>query len=472
MRNIFLHGLFGLIVATSLTLVAGCGRENPVGSADTRLSPTVEVVAHAEGMPGSRSFCEANSISLAPGVSGPTLSDIASFQTVYSTDFVVAGVGGMRDVGSATLAVAGITGPVTEAYLFWNGPSNDTSPTANANVLVDGNAVVGTNIGFSADNCWGYDHSQSYRADVTSIVSGAGNGNYALTGFGSGNVNTNGASIIVFFNDGNPANNRDVVVYDGNDSNVPNSYDAAGWNLVLGGINYTAGLANIQLHVADGQDFGAGNDAAILLNAGVLEPTGQIFEGNTVPSANNGPTNNGSLWDIRRWDITSYLSPGPNVLTLTSGIAVDCLGLIVAVIDLPAGAAPSAESFFTGGGFLDTRDGKLNFGFNAGPREMGGEVKGQLQVTVHGTKMRIHGTSVETYSVSGDCATFSGSCKVDNVSGYTYAVRTCDIAEPGKDADAFAIVVWDASDVVVAAYGGIIAGGNVQKHDLLFAVAP
>jgi hypothetical protein len=471
MRNIFLHGICGLTVAASLALVAGCGRETPVASPDSRLGATTGIVAQGEAMRGSNAYC-GSEMSLAPGISGPALNDIASFETVYSTDFVVAGVGGMRNIGSATLAVAGITGPVTEAYLFWNGPSNDTSPTANANVMVNGNPVVGANIGFSHDNCWGYDHSQSYRADVTGIVSAAGNGNYALAGFGAGEVNTNGASIIVFFNDGNPANNRDVVIYEGNDSNIPNSYDADGWNLFLSGVNYTAGLASIQLHVADGQDFGPSNDDALVLNAAVLEPVGQIFEGNSVPSANNGPDNNGSLWDIRRWDITSFLSPGPNNLTLTTGSRIDCLGLVVAVVDLPAGSAPSAESFFTGGGFLGEGKEKVNFGFNAGPREMGGEVKGQLQVTDHATKKKIHGTTVETYSVSGDCATFSGSCKVNNVAGYTYAVRTCDIAEPGKDADAFALIVWDASDVVVCSYAGIIAGGNVQKHDLLFAVAP
>ena len=210
--------------------------------------------------------------------------------------------------------------------------------------MVNATTVVGTNIGVSDNNCWGYNNSQAYRADVTSLVQATGNGLYNLSGFGA--LNPNGASLIVFFNDGNGANNRDVVIFDGNDSNVsfpgisanPNApADPAGWNVTLSGINYTSGTSFIELHVSDGQIF---NDDAVKINNTTFIPTGPIFSGNTVPGANNGPANNGRLWDIQSFNVTAFLNPGPNVLNLTTGLGADCLGLIVALINLPAGAAP------------------------------------------------------------------------------------------------------------------------------------
>jgi len=298
---------------------------------------------------GSTAYCEDPGTSSGPGLQ--TNNNIMTFETQYAVDYARAGVGGMRNVGSATIALAGVSGAVSKAYLYWSGPTNTTVPTANASVFVDGIPIIGTNIGFSDNNCWGFNNSQAYRADVTLIVQtklGGPNGSYALTGFGSGPpVNTNGASLLVFFNDGNPLNNRDVVLFDGNDSNIPNIYDAPGWNVSLPGINYTAGTADMELHVADGQSF---PDDALTLNAATLEPVGAIFQGTSVPSANPGPTGNGSLWDIRNWDVTSYLSPGPNTLTLTTGVVSDCLSLHVAAINLPAGAAPNQPPICDAGG--------------------------------------------------------------------------------------------------------------------------
>ena len=291
-----------------------------------------------EDLRGSHAFCD-------PGIlSNPSLgveNNIAGFTTVLNTDYVSAGVGGMRNIGSATITLAGVSGTINRAYLYWHGPTNSSNPAANASVFVNGSPVVGTNIGFSNDNCWGFANSQAYRADVTSLVQATGNGAYSLTGFGSGAINTNGASLLVFFNDGTAANNRDIVIFDGNDSNIPNSFDANGWNVSLSGITVGAPLppasASIEMHVADGQSF---IDDALILNATTLVPTGGIFNGVSVPSANSGPTGNGSLWDIRSFDVTSYLSVGPNTLTLTTGVASDCLALVVAVINLPAGTAP------------------------------------------------------------------------------------------------------------------------------------
>jgi hypothetical protein len=287
------------------------------------------------GMPGTFAIDGGGSGEPGSGDVG-VLNDIAPFTTVFNTDVVYAGVGGLRDhPAGGDITVSGVSGTVTKAFLYWHGPTNSSDPTINANVTLAGNAVVGTNIGLSSDNCWDFQNSQAYRADVTSIVSG--NGTYHFVGSANDTANLNGASIAVFFNDGNPANNRDVVIFDGNDSNTTNPFDAPGWNVSLPGINYTSGSASMDMIVSDGQTF---SDNALTLNGQTLVPTGGIFQGDTVPTAGGGPSN-GFLWDQKSFDITSFLTPSPNTLTLTSGFTSDCLSLIVAAVNLPAGAAPN-----------------------------------------------------------------------------------------------------------------------------------
>ena len=264
-------------------------------------------------------------------------NDLAAFTTVQNTDWAQAGLGGMRGVGSGTIALSGVSGSVTKAYLYWHGPTSTTDPLANASVSFGGSAITGTNIGFSDDNFWTpYVNSQAYRADVTSLVSG--NGNYALSGFTKSGVEINGASLIVFYNDGNAANNRDVVLFNGNDANFNNIYDADGWNSTLAGINYSGGTASISFHVSDGQNFGATDDGTLLLNGTALA-TGGIFQGASTPFSTGG-VSNGKLWDIRTFDVTSFLSPGLNSFNIRMSPVSDALSEVVVAIDLPVGSAP------------------------------------------------------------------------------------------------------------------------------------
>jgi len=141
----------------------------------------------------------------------------------------------------------------------------------------------------------------------------------------------------VFFNGGSPSSKRDVYLFNGNDSNIPNPYDGNGWSATLSGISYSSGAANLQLHVSDGQnlnEFGSPTED-ISLNEQPQGTTGHVFDGNTVPSTNNGPGNNGNLWDVRNFPIQTFLSPGLNSLQLTAASSPsDCLSFVVAVVDV------------------------------------------------------------------------------------------------------------------------------------------
>jgi hypothetical protein len=279
---------------------------------------------------------------LALGLAVPAAeaSDIQPFKTVYATDVAYAGLGGMRGIGNGSIALTGVSGTVTEALLFWHGPTNSADPASSAAVSFAGQPVTGTNIGTSASNCWGFDNSQAYRADVTSLVTG--DGSYALADFTKTGVDINGAQLVVFFDDGDAANNRDIVMFEGNDSNVSNPFDADGWNVSLPGIQYAGGAASMDMIVSDGQTF---TDGSLEINAATLDPGPNLFQGDTVPSA--GSNNNGLLWDQRQFDITSQLTPGTNTVTITHSYVDDCLSLVLAAVNLPAGSAPNQPTTTT-----------------------------------------------------------------------------------------------------------------------------
>lgn len=265
-------------------------------------------------------------------------NEVTEHTTWFGVDTVSAGLGGLRTIGAGTLELSGVTGPVSKAVLYWHGPTDVEETDANATIGFDGTQITGDNIGLASDNCWGYANSQAYRADVTDLV--AGDGSYELTGLNDWDrgVDINGVSLVVAFDDVDPSNDRDVVFFDGNDSNIHSEFDPEGWDVSLHGIDYSSGSANITLHVADGQEWA---DDDVVVNDVVVAAGPQVFRGDTVPDAGSANSMDGGLWDIRPFDVTSLLAPGENSLHLTTGLAGDCLSLVVAAIDLPAGAAPS-----------------------------------------------------------------------------------------------------------------------------------
>jgi len=256
---------------------------------------------------------------------------------ISGTDVAEFGFGGMRGDGTGTITVAGVSGAVTKALLFWNGPTNSTEPAANAAVTFADAAITGTNIGFASSNCWPFDNSQSYRADVTSLVTG--NGEYSLADFTKEDADINGVALIVFYDDGNSSNDRNYVMFNGNDSNVTSTFDPAGWDETIAGVPYSGGTASIDFVVSDGQTF---DDRDVVVNGITLAAGPAIFQGDT----SGGPFSaSGSLWDVKPFTIPSgVLNPGSNNLHLTSAEPTeegqDCLSLVVAAANVPASTGP------------------------------------------------------------------------------------------------------------------------------------
>lgn len=248
----------------------------------------------------------------------------------FTGDIATFGVGGVRDLDLirtpfASLQVDGV-GEVSRALLYWHGPTDRVGDNAGSRVTFAGQEIVGTQIGYADDNCWGYDNSQAYRADVSGLVEG--DGSYVVSDFISrdvGRVNANGFSLVVLHDDGDTSNDVEATVYNGNDSNVSSQYDPEGWNALLAVPLGEPGTTRVELHVADGQGF---TDAAVLFGGQLLTGAGAVFQGTTVPDAGSASTTNGGLWDVR--------SLGAGVVEgaaqLTSGLRSDCLSLVAAIV--------------------------------------------------------------------------------------------------------------------------------------------
>ncbi|HYC00694.1 MAG TPA: hypothetical protein VEC57_16280 [Candidatus Limnocylindrales bacterium] len=264
-----------------------------------------------------------------------------------NTDYMSFAVGGVGD-GPADITVSGLTGNVRKAFLYWHGVdltgSGGDGIYDAQNVTLDGEEVTGQSLGDASTNCWGSGSSRAFFADVTDIVDG--NGTYTFLPELKTGHDTNGATLVVLFNDGNGSNNRDLVFFEGNDSDAGGSVgDPTGWQATLNDINYGGGSVLAQLHVADGQAFGPGDDNPVTFTSAegmvTINDTANLFDGNSVPDAGNDRASNGSLWDLHTFDITgAFNEPGTYSLSLAQTYINDCHSLVVTMIDLAAGAAP------------------------------------------------------------------------------------------------------------------------------------
>ena len=283
---------------------------------------------------------------LAFAIGAAHAAEIQPTRTVRNIDMATAGVGGIKS-GTGSIALAGVSGSVRKAYLYWHGV-NINGAYGRGTVSFNGQPVSGRSLGISGTNCWGATgRSQAFEADVSALVSG--NGTYSLSGLGNAGTGeeANGASLVVLYNDGNAGNDRDVVFYTGNDSIIGATQfgDADGWRATLPATAYSGGQVKATLHVADGQDSPYPDGTVTFSTAGGLVSiydTNALFDGNSLPSAGDPrpPTGEG-MYDVHAFDITAaFGSPGTRSLSIQAPPGGDCTALIAATIDFAPGNAP------------------------------------------------------------------------------------------------------------------------------------
>ena len=272
--------------------------------------------------------------------------------TASGVDWVSAGVGGIPD-DTAHITVTGVTGTVTQAFLYWDGMNNVDSGVAvydNPNITIDGNAVTGTALGDTSTNCWGQGSTRAFIADVTPFV--GGNGTYALAGLHSSpSYSMNGASLVVLFDDGDASNNHDLIFYEGNDSTSiaqTFTFEDYGWHAFLNGITYNGGNVSMQFHVADGQTVNNGDDGTATLHGphGDLTiddtPSLGLWDGQSVPLEGTSRSPGDALWDIETFDVSSvFPAQGTYDIYIDSDpLPADCIALVAIIVDLPSAQGP------------------------------------------------------------------------------------------------------------------------------------
>ena len=118
----------------------------------------------------------------------------------------------------ATFSISGIPScaSILKAFIYSSASGPNTAITLTVtNPASSTSTVALTNIGTHVDKCWGYGSSQTYRADVTSLISGSGN--YVISGFPVivGSNDTDGATLFIIYSDPSQNYTGSIVMADG-----------------------------------------------------------------------------------------------------------------------------------------------------------------------------------------------------------------------------------------------------------------
>lgn len=210
--------------------------------------------------------------------------------TLVGGGMVTQGVGLARRNNGPSSGVIGITGipngaSVTKALLYWAVLAGD-DPL----VTVNGNGVVGTQIGRSPETCYfnnpnpdpNHDN-RVYRADVTSLVTG--NGSYTVAGVGDvlQPADGQGASLLVVYKDDSASFQRTIIINDGatTGGNQGSHYGSVAHTFGTLPTARTVLGASLHVGIADGQpEF---NEGAMTLGTHQALPPNALY-GSDGPS--------------------------------------------------------------------------------------------------------------------------------------------------------------------------------------------
>lgn len=264
---------------------------------------------------------------------------------------VASGGTALRNLPGGGITIAGLTGPVAEAWLYWAVITLGAPPAGAATILLRRDlptrsgqrTLTGTVVGEGDTPCWGGDRVTVYRARVPTTVAN-GNGAYLVSlpagvpgatdgrepWVGSPLPAYEGASLVAIQADGA----HTVALYD---------VDFAGRTFVSGAglaveLVLPAAIADsdhpLRMHLidADGQD-GFGGLVNIPALSGEMTAINGVLVGGPGSPRNDSDWNGLSgqpltkLWDDRATDITHGKVPGERRLGFAAGqpSGTDCL---------------------------------------------------------------------------------------------------------------------------------------------------
>lgn len=168
----------------------------------------------------------------------------------------------------ATFPIAGIpaTAVIQKAYVWCEGSGSGVPITMTlTNPFAVSSNFAMTLCGSDIDKCWGYAGTQTYRADVTSLV--VGNGNYVISGIPTGATeDMDGATLMIIWSDPSATFQGDIVIWDG-------AYVGIGTqqNFTINGFSACSGtVSNARAFMAIGDLQGLGTPLTLNNNAPIL----------------------------------------------------------------------------------------------------------------------------------------------------------------------------------------------------------
>ena len=269
-------------------------------------------------------------VALSPAAAAADGNDAlgASFsRTIDGGGIATAGIGlsqrgdGFRDL-SGMLALTDVPSGATvmQASLYWV-----TFAGQDDTILVDGAPLTGTLIGISPNTAWPQNGDlASFRADVTSLVSG--NATFLLEGFPSSGAltDTNGAGLVVLYSDPAAMHSSDITIYDGALTWCGAARSQMFTNLV---VPDTPSEVLFGLTVTDGQ--------------ALADPT-LMFETITLPT--NFAGTDGAMWDRGEWNVTTEVAAGTTDLGWSFGASGDdCLHVVASTLDVRYPNVPTVD---------------------------------------------------------------------------------------------------------------------------------
>lgn len=201
---------------------------------------------------------------------------------------------------------------ILKAYVWWSTSGSNTSGSVTVQNPSGNSSTYNVNaIGTGVDKCWssmGYSSTYSFRADVTSIITGTYNGNYYLSGLPTGSPDdVDGATLMIIYKTPNASYEGTLVINDG--AMVSNTY----------GTSYTQVMSG----------FTVCNTPLLGKGFIIVSDFQSIFPPHDVTINGVTDTATGNFWDYIERDITTGLTAGQTSSNYGIYTGSDCYDYMV-----------------------------------------------------------------------------------------------------------------------------------------------
>lgn len=200
----------------------------------------------------------------------------------------------------APISISGIpcngTAAIDKAYLWVGTSGNGVAITANiVDPLGSSHSFPMTLVGSDQDKCWGYTGTHTYRADVTSAITG--NGNYLISNIPTGTGNdADGATLVIIYRDPTATWEGTLVIHDGTvvinggtTTQTINNFNVCGPTQNASGFMCVADLQGLgaQMSINSGPNFGVVEDWWNYMQQPTTVSVGQTTASYTVNSSSD-----------------------------------------------------------------------------------------------------------------------------------------------------------------------------------------